>query len=539
MTSAYSAVSTQPSAKPAACHTITALKRWRCNPEDKDLPPVSEVKAIHVYDFDNTLFASPLPNKAIWAGPTLGQLAAPDAFLDGGWWHDKTILAATGEGVEKEEARAWNGWWNEHVVSLVELTMQQKDALCVLLTGRSEAGFSDLIKRIVRSRNLEFHMICLKPTTGPSGQKFKSTMEFKQAILKEMVYTYKDAEEIRIYEDRPKHTKGFRDFFFDFNRDLMANRLPTSRQPIKAEVVQVTENSTQLDPVTEVAEVQRMCNAHNLAIKAGTAAPGAVPYEIKKTVFYTGYMIPPAMSEKLMTLVKAQAGNAKDDIKQLANTILITPKPCPKSILDKVGGIGAKVMWKVTGVSCFENKIWAARVEPVPKSTKIYSENPTPTVVLAIRRGGRPADAARISNWQPVPDDQAYMFETTVEEKAMLRIEEEREEGWDRVPRKGWAHHKRDRSDERDANPGHAKEGRSNFSRPANGFHGRGGGSRGRGGNRNISAPRGRGAGGYGGRGGGGPKGGRGRGERGLGQYRSLDDVGSRPDHADDAHSYY
>ena len=33
-------------------------------------------------------------------------------------------------------------------VSLVELTMQQKDALNVLLTGRSESGFSELIKRI-------------------------------------------------------------------------------------------------------------------------------------------------------------------------------------------------------------------------------------------------------------------------------------------------------------------------------------------------------------------------------------------------------
>src|SRR4051812_46246002 len=57
--SAYAAVSTQPTSKGApnpkqTYHTVTALKRWRCNPEDKDLPPVSDIKAIHVYDFDNT-----------------------------------------------------------------------------------------------------------------------------------------------------------------------------------------------------------------------------------------------------------------------------------------------------------------------------------------------------------------------------------------------------------------------------------------------------------------------------------------------------
>jgi hypothetical protein len=212
----YAATSTQPSAHGAAYsgsngstsngnpphYTITALKRWSC--QDKNLPPVADIKAIHVYDFDNTLFASPLPNREIWNSPTLNQLASPDVFLNGGWWHDSNLLASTGEGVEKEELRAWEGWWNEQIVTLVELSMQQKDALSVLLTGRAEAGFADLIKRIARSKKLEFDMVCLKPATGPSKQKFRSTMNFKQELLKDIVYTYRDAEEIRIYEDRPK-----------------------------------------------------------------------------------------------------------------------------------------------------------------------------------------------------------------------------------------------------------------------------------------------------------------------------------------------
>jgi hypothetical protein len=36
----------------ATYHTVTALKRWSC--DDKELPAVSDVKAIHIYDFDNT-----------------------------------------------------------------------------------------------------------------------------------------------------------------------------------------------------------------------------------------------------------------------------------------------------------------------------------------------------------------------------------------------------------------------------------------------------------------------------------------------------
>jgi hypothetical protein len=477
------------------------------------------------------VFASPLPNKQIWNSATLGQLGSPDLFLNGGWWHDANILAATGQGIDKEERRAWEGWWNEHIVSLVELSMQQKDAVNVLLTGRGQHNFSDLIKRIARSKKLEFNMVCLKPATGPAGQRFHSTMAFKQELLKDIVYTYKDAEEIRIYEDRVKHTKGFRDFFFDFNRELMAARDQSSRKPIIAEVIQVAENATQLDPVDEIAEIQKMMNAHNRKVKDGSAPRGVTPYQIKKTVFYTGYMIPADATEKLSSLVSLSPNAPRDDVRYLANSILITPKPCPKSILDKVGGIGAKMRWRVTGVSCFENKLWAARVEPVVRHAKFYSENPNPTVVLAVRKNGRPADAARIVNWHPVPESQAFEFDSVVGEKQMLRIEEEtaHENEYEsyfpnKINRKEPDSHDR----QVDYRPHHNARGRDRDENRPNGYRG-GNRDRGRGNNRNPSyGNRGGNRGGYrGDRGGGGGGGGRGRGRGGGGgpsQYRSLDD---------------
>jgi hypothetical protein len=82
--------------------------------------------------------------------------------------------------------------------------MEQKDALTVLLTGRSEAGFAEIIKRMVASQQLEFDLIGLKPEVGPNGQRFATTMNFKQAFLEDLVLTYAQAEETRVYEDRPK-----------------------------------------------------------------------------------------------------------------------------------------------------------------------------------------------------------------------------------------------------------------------------------------------------------------------------------------------
>lgn len=85
---------------------------------------------------------------------------------------------------------------------LVRMSMEQKDAVTVLLTGRSESGFTDIIKRMTASQNLEFDLIGLKPEVGPSGQRFASTMNFKQAFLADLVLTYAQAEEVRVYEDR-------------------------------------------------------------------------------------------------------------------------------------------------------------------------------------------------------------------------------------------------------------------------------------------------------------------------------------------------
>ena len=81
--------------------------------------------------------------------------------------------------------------------------MEQDDALTVLLTGRAEKNFADIIKRITLSKKLEFDLICLKPRAGPNNQIFPSTMKYKQALLRDLVHTYKDADEIRVYEDRP------------------------------------------------------------------------------------------------------------------------------------------------------------------------------------------------------------------------------------------------------------------------------------------------------------------------------------------------
>lgn len=501
-------------------HKVTALKRWSIL--NKSLPAKSDVRAIHIYDFDNTLFKTPLPNANIWNGYTIGQLSNPDIFVNGGWWHDSRILAATGEGLEKEEPRAWEGWWNEKIVELIRLSEEQKDALTVLLTGRSESGFSDLIKRMVTAKKLNFDMVSLKPAVGPDNQKFNSTMHFKQEFLKALMETYNKSEEIRIYEDRPKHVAGFRTFLTEYNRKQNGIGGTPTRGPITAEVILVPDQATTLDPVMEVAEVQHLINDHNKAITENKrTGPRQEKLMIKKTVFYTGYMIKNEDAQRLKKLVTIPASMRDSDIKFHGNNIMICSRPCPESLLEKVGGMGAKMTWEVSGTACFENSIWAARLAPVPPTANFYTEHKHPLVVLALRKGARPIDAGRIQNWQPVPPDKAFVFETVVGEKMLLRIERE-EHGETEYESlfHNKAGFKRKHPNEEDAynqqrNNGHGgRNDHKDFHRGRGGGHGRGGRGGGRGG---------RGGWNQGGHGRGGGKPGRGRG--GGHHYKSLDDV--------------
>lgn len=436
------------------------------------------------------------------------MLSSQDVITNGGWWHDNRILAATGEGLAKEEQRAWGGWWSEKIVELVHLSIKQPDALCVLLTGRSEKGFSDLLRRMVASKGLDFDMVSLKPQVSPTNQRFQSTMHFKQLFFDTLMETYREASEIRVYEDRPKHTKGFRDFFAEYNR---RQGMAPTRGTIVADVIQVADCTTTLDPVVEVAEVQHMINYHNSSISKQPPNPRQNKLMIKKTVFFTSYMVSADDTKKLVKLAQIPPNMPSHELKYHANNILICPRPCPASILEKVGGMGNRMLWEVTGTACFENSIWAARVRPVPHTATYHTDNPVPLVVLALRKGARPIDAGKIENWQSLPPDQCFTFETTVGEKVILRIEADdpKEDEYQSLFANKTTKRKHVGEDEWTSRHSQGQYGGRSETR---GYHsGRG---RGRGGNNPRgfrNGPR------------GGHRGGRGRG--GGFNYRSLDDV--------------
>lgn len=137
----------------------------------------------------------------IWSTPTINQL---QNLHGGGWWADVGILESVGQGIAIEEQRAWQGCWNESIADLVNLSSSQDGVLTVLLTGRKQSLFGNLVTRMVNAKALDFDMVCLKSDVGIPGRDYSSTLKYKQALLLDLVNTYHLATEIKMYEDRPK-----------------------------------------------------------------------------------------------------------------------------------------------------------------------------------------------------------------------------------------------------------------------------------------------------------------------------------------------
>jgi uncharacterized membrane protein YgcG len=324
--------------------------------------------------------------------------------------------------------------------------------------------------------------------------------------------------------------KAFQDFFDKLNNDLKSKSIPEAalRTSFDAHVVHVNEEDCHISPETEVAEVQRMINANNTAILDGTAPSGTVAHKITRSILYTGYLIRPTDSARLLTLLNLPNDCDSNDVRKLANNILIAPRPAAPHILKKVGGLGAQQRWRVTGYGRFEDRVWAARVEPRPRSGNVFTENRTPFVVLATRKQSKPIDANRIRNWQPVSAEHAIEFETVVGEKVLLKVEEEGNPDKIENDEQQQKHHtnqengrkgpkKRPYEEEFPALGGAPPPASKGLPPRPHQYH------RGRGGSNNNNGSRGGGRnGGHDGRGGG-------RGGRGSrrGAYRSLDDTGA------------
>lgn len=157
-------------------------------------PPPCTRPEIHVFDFDGTIFRSPVPSPRLTADPNLASIVTAPVFVPGGlgWFQSKRTLQPPCVPWRPEFTNAW----------YIESTCQEiVDSLhrghhVVIMTGR-EHWFHERILDLLAIANLAPHAFFTKPTPkmGTVAAKVEIMLGQLDACKDDALYIVDDRRE--------------------------------------------------------------------------------------------------------------------------------------------------------------------------------------------------------------------------------------------------------------------------------------------------------------------------------------------------------
>lgn len=310
---------------------------------------------IHLYDFDNTLFYTPVPNKRLWTSSTYHFIQSSKNLVMGSWWTNSQILRCTGEGYEHEIKTMWNGWWNESVVSLVKESFADPSVLTVLLSGRNEESFKDLISTMVQAKGLNFDILLFRTS------EFTNTLDFKKSCIENMLKRLTSCKYISLYDDRPHHVQMFRQFLKELSQRFYPD--------LSANVIEVFSVQKYLDPRKEVLLVTNLMESHNLAVTQNPALDKKL-LEMHEEHMYSGYCLTPESRNMLLdrfleTFMKILGTTHKrQKISYFCDCVVIVNEECHYTPFAYKNFYGDIVSWKVEAFGSHKNYLYL-KVRPI------------------------------------------------------------------------------------------------------------------------------------------------------------------------------
>jgi len=136
---------------------------------------------LHMYDFDGTLFKSP---------------DAPDGESVGRWLTNKKSL-----GPPCVPEVPPDDWWNLDVVNLATASIENPNAIAIVITGRDESVHQKRVSDLLKTRGLFFEAVHLNPGYY--------TEEFKITKLLEYLERHSEIDSVHIWEDNEDHLVKF------------------------------------------------------------------------------------------------------------------------------------------------------------------------------------------------------------------------------------------------------------------------------------------------------------------------------------------
>ncbi|KAI9253670.1 hypothetical protein EDC94DRAFT_546394 [Helicostylum pulchrum] len=220
-----------------------------------------EPVTLDIFDFDSTLFLSPLLSCNLWHSSFIDFITTEN-LLGPGWWRDIRSLQ-----VDALDSQ-WKGFWNEDIVSQVKQSMLDPTHMTVLLTGRRYHPFHQLIESVLAAKGLRFDVVGLRPDPAQVFEQnqfmfnfepnvFATTMEFKTCFLVQMLQNVPTLKNIVMWDDRTAHIGAFRNYL----KMMVCQKIIET-----GNIISVPAAKPKYNPVWELETVQKMISRHNDAV---------------------------------------------------------------------------------------------------------------------------------------------------------------------------------------------------------------------------------------------------------------------------------
>ncbi|SCV00793.1 LAMI_0G07338g1_1 [Lachancea mirantina] len=400
----------------------SVLYKWSSCDSKLRAPDVKsrlDIRKIHVYDFDNTLFNSPAPNPSLLSSYLINILTDPHKLSNGGWWSEPRFL--------RELIREWTvnkasatdlkkldqidaAYWNRDIVELSRISREEPGVVSILMTGRKEQYFKEVIGGILDqpvfgADKLQFNAVFLKKPG------YHTTMAYKTACLTDLLEHYDRCEEITIYDDRIRQLRGFQQFLNEF--------VEAVRPSLLYNLIYVSGIVKYLDPAKERGIITCIFEEHNEAVsdhvKRGIHSPTFTggKMDVREKRLGAAYILTPLARKHVVQFVVDRCshlienhdishlmfsprtipctGHGAITSRRIATKILLglSDDP-PDELIDKTmelmndGKESSRIKFRVVGFGFAKSHgIYALKVIPIPSSRFIFSEFPDLLLVVA------------------------------------------------------------------------------------------------------------------------------------------------------------
>ncbi len=173
-------------------------------------------RKLHVFDFDGTLFYSPMPNAQLWDKDLMGYLGSEL------WYSNLRTLSAP---CIPEMVDA--SWFDDAMLDKARRSIKDSEVLTVLMTGRRlKNGFRERIQQCLDAVNLEFDLFFCRE----DAEQWENTIGFKTFVLDYIIDECCDEiiEQLIVWDDRKSQINGFNSHFqkriADWKKTAKANR---------------------------------------------------------------------------------------------------------------------------------------------------------------------------------------------------------------------------------------------------------------------------------------------------------------------------